>query len=142
MIIRFRETFALPADLVYGFFRSPADWVRLYGFAGRGEDRGDGWHAVPLKGFPFPLVARMTIQDAPRRAAWRFRGFWRGEGEVRIGTTPGGITVEGYEDIAVRWLGPLSGLAERAFLERQFQRIWQRGWKRLRQLEAETPHRE
>lgn len=135
MIIRFHETFALPPADVYAYFRSPADWVRLYGFAGRVEDRGDGWHAVPLKGFPFPLVARMTVVDAPRRAAWRFRGFWRGDGEVRLTEVPGGVVVEGHERIEVRWLGPFSPPFERAFLDEPFRRIWQLGWQRLRKHE-------
>lgn len=135
MIIRFREVFALPAAEVYAYFRTPADWVRLYGFAGRVEDRGGGWYAVPLKGFPFPLVARMTVEDAPRRAAWQFRGFWRGDGEVRIEEVPGGVIVEGHEEISIRWLGPLSPLVERRFMQRQFTRIWQLGWARLRKHE-------
>lgn len=141
MIIRFREAFALPAAEVYAYFRSPVDWVRLYGFAGKVEDRGGGWYAVPLKGFPFPLVARMTVEDVPHRAAWRFRGFWRGDGEVRIEEVPGGVIVEGHEDIAARWLGFLSPLAERAFMERRFRRIWQLGWERLRKREPEGSQR-
>lgn len=139
MIIRFRETFALPAVDVYAYFRTPADWVRLYGFAGRVTDRGGGWYAVPLRGFPFPLVARVTVADAPRRVRWQFRGFWKGEGEVRIEEGPRGIVVEGYEDIRVRWLGPLSVPVERLCLERPFRRIWQLGWDRLRRREPAAP---
>ena len=139
MLIRFRESFALPAAEVYAYFRTPADWVRLYGFAGRVENRGDGWYAVPLQGFPFPLVARITHDDPSRRVSWSFRGFWRGDGEVRIVEVAGGVVVEGHEDISVRWLGVLSPLVERPLLERQFRRIWQLGWKRLRQHEPAMP---
>ena len=135
MIIRFRETFTLPAAAVHGYFRTPADWVRLYGFAGRVEDRGDGWYAVPLRSFPFPLVARITDDDPPRRVRWRFRGFWRGDGEVCIQEITGGIVVEGHEDISIRWLGVFSPIVERPLLERQFRRIWQLGWDRLRRHE-------
>lgn len=135
MIIRFHETFALPAADVYAYFRTPADWVRLYGFAGQVEDRGGGWYAVPLRGFPFPLVARITDDDPPRRVTWRFRGFWRGDGEVRIEEVVGGVVVEGHEDISVRWLGIFSPLVERPLFERQFRRIWQLGWDRLRKHE-------
>lgn len=135
MIIRFCETFALPAEDVYAYFKTPADWVRLFGFAGQVQDRGGDWYAVPLKRFPFPLVARITAADPPRHVHWQFRGFWKGEGEIRVEASPQGVVVEGYEDISVRWLGPLSALAERLYLERHFRRIWQRGWKRLRQLE-------
>jgi hypothetical protein len=52
---------------------------------------------------------------------------------VRFIEQPGGVLVEGYEQIAVRWLGPLSGFLERAFMEREFSRIWSGGWRRLRE---------
>ena len=132
MIIRFREEVALPVAEVYPYFQSPADWVRLYGFAGQVEDRGNGWYAVPLRRFHFPLVARITRTEPGQLVRWVFRGFWRGEGEVRFHSHPGGTIIEGYEQIAVRWLFVLSPLVERLVLERQFRRIWALGWRRLR----------
>lgn len=135
MIIRFRETFALPAADVYAYFRSPADWVRLYGFAGAVRERGDGWYAVPLKDFPFPLVARITAAEPSRRVSWQFRGFWKGDGEIRIEEFLGGVVVEGHERLAVRWLWQLSPFVERHFLERAFRSVWQIGWERLRKHE-------
>jgi hypothetical protein len=132
MLIRFREDVALPVADVYPYFQSPVDWVRLYGIAGAVEHRGDGWYAVPLRGFPFPLVARITRTEPGRLVRWVFRGFWRGEGEVCLHSHSGGTLIEGYELIAVRWLFLLSPLVEKLFLERQFRRIWASGWRRLR----------
>jgi hypothetical protein len=135
MIVRFREKFRLPASEVYDYFRSPRDWVRLFGFAGDTKDLGGGWFAVALKRFPFPLVAR-NVQNEPNRfVRWEFRGFWRGKGEVRFTETPEGVLVEGFEEIAVRWLFFLSPLVERLFLERSFRAIWALGWHRLRKTE-------
>ena len=62
MIIRFNEHFKLPAAEVYSYFHTPADWSRLYGLAGDSKDLGDGWYAIALKHFPFPLVAKNTDQ--------------------------------------------------------------------------------
>jgi hypothetical protein len=136
MIIRFKHEFALPVAEVYSYFRTPADWTRLYGLAGEVKDLGDGWIAVPLKGFPFPLVARNTEQVENELVRWVFRGFWRGLGEVRFAETARGVVVEGFEEIAVRWLLFLSPIVERLFLERRFQAIWEIGWHRLRKREA------
>lgn len=135
MRITFEESFRLPVEEIFGYFRTPADWIRLYGMFGDVEDRGGGWVAVPLKGFPFPLVARITHCDENARVCWVFRGFWRGEGEVRFTSAEGVTRVEGHEDISIRWLGPMSPLVERLLLEKQFRRIWRYGWKRLRATE-------
>ncbi len=131
MLIHFNERFALPVQEVYSYFSSPAEWPRLYGMAGRPRDLGAGWHAISLHRFPFPLVARNTETIANERVRWTFRGFWRGEGEVRFTPTPEGVLLQGYERISVRWLFRLSPIVERLFLERQFRAIWQLGWERL-----------
>ena len=136
MIIRFKHEFSLPVEEVYSYFQTPADWTRLYGLAGNARDLGGGWYAVPLKWFPFPLVARNTELRANELARWVFRGFWRGRGEVRFTENPNGVIVEGYEEIAVRWLFFLSPLIESLFLERSFHSIWEIGWHRLRKREA------
>ena len=139
MIIEFNERFRLSASEVYSYFETPADWTRLYGLAGDTKDLGDGWFAIALKGFPFPLVAMNTAQKENQMVRWVFRGFWRGEGEVRIAETPEGVLVEGYERIAVRWLFFASPLFERLFLERRFRAIWEIGWRRLRKREEPAP---
>ena len=136
MIIKFKHEFSLPVEEVYSYFRTPADWTRLYGLAGNVKDLGGGWFAVPLKRFPFPLVARNTKQRTHELVHWVFKGFWRGQGEVRFTGIPGGVVIEGYEEIAVRWLFFLSPLVERLFLERSFCSIWEIGWNRLRKQEA------
>ena len=139
MIIRFQHEFSLPVEEVYSYFQMPADWSRLYGLAGDVKDLGDGWYAVPLKRFPFPLVAKNTEQKANELVSWVFRGFWRGRGEVRFTESPTGVVVEGYEEISVRCLFFLSPLIERLFLERSFRSIWEIGWHRLRKREATSP---
>lgn len=135
MIIRFKEEFALPVDEVYSYFESPADFSRLYGLAGEVRDLGDGWFAVPLHRFPFPLVAKHVIQLPNEHVRWVFRGFWRGQGEVRFTETAGGVVVEGFEEISMRWLFWLSPILEKAFLESRFRAIWELGWRRLRRRE-------
>jgi hypothetical protein len=136
MIIRFNEHFRLPVAEVYSYFESPADWTRLYGLAGDSKDLGGGWYAIALKYFPFPLVARNTEQETNEIVRWVFRGFWRGRGEVRFEETSNGVTVEGFEEIAVRPLFFLSPIFERLFLEKSFHAIWGVGWHRLRKSES------
>ena len=136
MIIRFQHEFSLPVEEVYSYFHTPADWTRLFGFAGTVKDLGGGWYAVPLKGFPFPLVASNTQQKHHELVQWVFRGFWRGRGEVRFAAVPHGVVVKGFEEISVRWLFFLSPVVERLFLERRFRAICEIGWHRLRKREA------
>ena len=136
MIIKFQQEFSLPVEELYSYFQTPADWTRLYGLAGDVKDLGSGWYAVPLKRFPFPLVAKNTERTVNESVSWVFRGFWRGRGEVRFTASPTGVVVEGYEEISVRYLFFLSPLIERLFLERSFRSIWEIGWHRLRKREA------
>ncbi|HLA78689.1 MAG TPA: SRPBCC family protein [Vicinamibacteria bacterium] len=136
MLIEFSEEFDLPVADVYPYFRTPRDWQRLYGAFGDVGDRGDGWYAVPLRGFPFPLVARVTSDEPLRSVRWEFRGFWRGEGEVRFTPTPGGVAIQGYERITIRHLPWLAPLVERLLLESKFRKVWDSGWRRLRRQAA------
>lgn len=138
MLIEFDEHFDLSADQIYPYFRSPEDWPRLYGAFGEVQDRGDGWYAVPLRNFPFPLVAKMTKDESNKCVAWTFRGFWRGSGEVSFVPTDHGVRIQGYERISVRVLPVLSVFLERLFLERRFRRTWASGWRRLRRLAQEA----
>lgn len=135
MIIEFKQQFDLSIDEVFSYFRSPADWTRLYGLAGEVKDLGEGWFAIPLKSFPLPLVAKNTIVEPRKRIHWIFRGFWRGEGEITFETSNDHVTIEGYEEISIRWLFFLSPLVEKLFLERLFRGIWELGWRRLRKAE-------
>lgn len=132
MLTRFREEFDLPVTEVYPYFRTPKDWPRLYGAFGAVEDRGNGWYAVPLRRFPFPLIAKVTTDEPERCVRWTLRGFWRGEGEVRFTPTGRGVLVEGYEHITVWPLFWVAPLVERLFLERRFKKVWESGWRRLR----------
>jgi len=135
MIVRFSNTFDLPIDHVFSYFRSPADWVRLYGIAGDVIPYPDGWIGVPLHRFPFPLIAKNTDLIANEVVRWTFRGFWKGQGEVRFTQTDQGVLVQGYEQISARWLFFLSPIVEALFLRRQFEAIWELGWRRLRKQE-------
>jgi len=134
MLITFSERFTLPVEEVFSYFASPADWARLYGSTGV-RDLGSGWFAVGIKGFPFPLVAKSTVVETDRLVRWTFRGFWRGEGEIRFTSLPECVFLEGYERIAVRWLFFLSPVVERLLLESRFRKIWELGWRRLRKGE-------
>jgi len=136
MRIEFSEFIPRPVEQVFGFFETPADWVRLYGLAGEVEDRGHGWYAVPLQRFPFPLVARVTALEPLRLVQWQLGGFWRGSGELRFTSGPGGVQLDGYEEVSARWLPGVSWILERLFMEREFRRIWSLGWARLRSGKA------
>jgi hypothetical protein len=139
MRIDFSERFALPVEEIFSYFISPADWGRLYGFVGA-RDLGSGWFAIGIKGFPFPLVAKTTALEPNRLVRWTFRGFWRGEGEVRFIPSQNSVLVEGYEEISVRYLSLLSPLVERLLLDSRFRAIWHLGWHRLRKRErSHTP---
>ena len=134
MRVEFDERFELPLADVYGYFETPRDWTRLYGLMGEVADLGDGWYSVPLKRFPFPLVARNTLVEPKRLVRWTFRGFWKGDAEIRFSETEDGARVQGFEEISVRYLGILSPLLEKLFLERTFRGIWRAGWRRLNKL--------
>jgi len=138
MFLRFRERIGLPASEVYGYFKTPADWVRLYGAFGVVEDRGDGWYAVGLRAFPWPLVAKITVDDPDRSVRWRFRGFWHGEGAVELLPDGDGVIVSGFERIVPAGLSFLAPLAERLLLEKRFVAIWQHGFRRLRRQASRT----
>lgn len=131
-MIEFEERVDLPVEEVYAYFKSPRDWPRLYGSFGEVRDRGDGWYAVPLRRFPFPLVARVTQAEPNRAVSWAFRGFWRGEGQVSFETAGAGVVIRGHERISVRAAGFLSPLLERLLLEKAFRKVWESGWRRLR----------
>lgn len=136
MIIQFKEQFTLPIDEIFSYFHTPADWTRLYGLVGEVKNLGGGWFSIPLKSFPFPLVAKNTIVEPAKRVHWKFRGFWRGEGEVTLEKSNDHVTIEGYEEISIRWLFFFSVIVEKLFLERLFRGIWELGWRRLRKAES------
>lgn len=77
MLIEFSKRFKLPAAEVYSYFETPADWTRLFGFKEHPTALGDGWYAVGLPGFRFPLVAKNVEQEPNRVVRWVFKGFWR-----------------------------------------------------------------
>lgn len=134
MIITFSERFNLPVTEVFPYFASPSDWPRLYGSTNV-QDLGSGWFAVGIKGFPFPMVAKTTMIEVNKIVHWTFRGFWRGEGEIRFTSSPGSVLLEGYEQVAVRYLFFFSPVVERCFLESRFRKLWELGWKRLHKHE-------
>lgn len=131
MFLSFQERIALPVSRLHGYFRTPEDWVRLYGAFGRVEDLGDGWRAVRLARFPIPLIAKITEDRPERLVRWRFRGFWQGEGEIRFEQDGDAVLVEGFEHICPRGLSVLAPLAERLFLEKRFRALWRAGFRRL-----------
>ena len=137
MYYEFNEEIPLPPDAIYTFMRTPVDWTRLYGSFGEVIDRGDGWYAVPLKHFPFPLVARIVENIPDHKVSWEFRGFWRGTGGVDLEPIAAGTIVTGYEDISIPRLAGLGPLIERRYLDRRFRAVWDSGWRRLRRMATE-----
>ncbi|MCL7960058.1 MAG: hypothetical protein M8861_07700 [marine benthic group bacterium] len=132
MRVEFDEEFGVPVEEAYEYFRTPLHWPRLFRAFGPAEDRGDGWYAVPFRGFPFPLVTRITRDDPGRCVEWVFDGFWRGDARVEFERTTDGVVIRGYEQVSPHSLSWLAPLAERLFLDARFQRVWESGWRRLR----------
>jgi hypothetical protein len=135
MYLQFREEFDLPAHRIFQYFATPADWAMLYGAAGGTKVRGDGWYVVPLKRFPFPLVARNVEVQPDRLVRWIFGGFWRGVGEVRLIESGDTTIVEGFEYITAHGLWQLATPFEQRFMTAEFERIWALGWDRIRRNE-------
>ena len=132
MLIQFDHEFDLPVEEAYPYFRTPKDWPRLFASFGEVEDRGQGWYAVPLHKFPFPLVAKITRDEPLSCVEWVFKGFWRGEGQVSFVATSRGVAIRGFERISARPLGWLAPRLEPLLLEKRFQRVWESGWRHLR----------
>lgn len=131
MHLEFDETFDLPPAVIYDYFKTPQDWVRLYEAFGDVSDKGDGWYAVPMRRFPFPLVTKMTVTEPGVEAAWDFKGFWNGHGEVHLKAIGSGTQVTGYETATMPRLLGLGPLVEKR-LEPLFVALWESGWQRLR----------
>ena len=135
--LQFREEFDLPAHRIFRYFATPAEWATLYGAAGDTKVKGDGWYVVPLKRFPFPLVARNVEAQPDRLVRWVFGGFWRGVGEVQL-IESGDITlVEGFEYITAHGFWVLATSFEERFMTAEFERIWELGWDRIRRNERQ-----
>jgi hypothetical protein len=132
MKIEFEERFDVPVERAYEYFRVPTNWPRLFPAFAEVRDLGDGWHAVPFKGFPFPLVTRITRDEPLRCVEWEFEGFWRGDARVTFEPVDGGVVIRGYEEVSPHRLSVLAPVVERLFLEQRFRRVWESGWSRLR----------
>ena len=135
MYVYFREEFNLPVNDVFPYFKTPADWAALYGAVKPTKVLKNDWYAIPLKLFPFPLVAKNVEYQNAKRVRWVFGGFWRGVGEVNFSTQNGKTVIEGFEFIVPYGFWLLAPLFEKFFLEREFKRIWALGWKRIRKNE-------
>jgi len=131
MLIEFDREFAIPVEEAYSYFRTPPDWPRLFGSFGEVENRGQGWYAVPLRNFPFPLVARMTRDEPLNCVAWEFGGFWRGEGQVSFVAKGRGVAIRGFERISARPLGWLAPAVEPFLMQKRFEKVWESGWRKL-----------
>lgn len=136
MYLDFKEEFDIPISEVYPYFETPSDWAKLYGVVKPSMILKDGWHSIPLKMFPFPLIAKNVLSEPEARVRWIFGGFWRGVGEVNFSKENGNTIIEGFEYIIPHGLWIFSSLFERYFMEKEFQRIWNLGWKRIRKSSA------
>ena len=136
MLFEFDEEFGVPLEEAYEYFRTPAHWPRLFPAFGEARDLGNGWYSVPFKGFPFPLVSRITRDESLQCVEWIIRGFWRGEARVEFIPTSDGVLIRGHERVSPRGLFWLAPIAERLFLEARFREVWESGWRRLRRQAA------
>jgi len=132
MYLSFKEEFDLPVSVIFPYFKSPSEWAKLYGAVKPTKLIENGWYAVPLKMFPFPLMAKNVELDYEKRVRWIFGGFWKGVGEVNFYKGENTTIVEGFEYITAHGLWLMSGLFEKFFMENEFKRIWNLGWKRIR----------
>jgi hypothetical protein len=132
MYLQFKETFNKPVKELFPFFRTPADWAKLYGVVKPTKKLKDGWYAVPIKAFPFPLKARNVEMIENQRVRWVFGGFWSGVGDLTFYEQDGKTVIEGFEYIKPYGLYFLAGLFEKLFMIKEFKRIWAIGWHRLR----------
>jgi len=132
MYLHFREEFDLPIHEIFPYFESPSEWAKLYGVVKPTKVLKDDWHAVPLKKSPFPLLAKNVEYHHEKSVRWIFGGFWRGVGEVNFYSENGKTIVEGFEYITPHGAWFIASLLERRFLEEEFTRIWNLGWKGIR----------
>jgi len=130
--LSFKEEFDLPVSSIFPYFESPSEWGKLYGIVKPSKKLGDDWYAVPLKKFPFPLVAKNVQYEHEKKVCWIFGGFWRGVGEINFSANDSKTIVEGFEYISAHGLWLLSSLFEKHFMEKEFKRIWDFGWKRVK----------
>ncbi|MCP4305007.1 MAG: hypothetical protein GY926_05425 [bacterium] len=134
MHLAFDETFAITPAEAYDFYKTPADWPRLFKAFTKVTDRGDGWYTVWIKRTPIPLIAKITVDEPDERVAWDFRGTWSGDGAVRFELTDTGTRITGHETIA---LPRLLQFMER-HLESGFAAVWEGGWRRLRKRRTDA----
>ena len=139
MYLRFRERFQLPIDDIFPYFSAPSEWGKLYGATRPTRPLGEGWYAIPLARFPFPLVARNVDHEPGRRVRWEFGGFWRGVGEITFAKHEEETIVEGFEYIVPHGLWILATPIEELVMRKEFERIWSIGWGRIRKRHAGTP---
>ena len=119
MYLSFRETFDLPIRDVYPYFETPSDWAKLYGVVKPSKILENGWHSIPLKMSPFPLVAKNVECEPEKKVRWIFGGFWRGVGEVNFSSENGKTLVEGFEYIVPFGLWLFASLLEKYFMKKE-----------------------
>ena len=133
MRLEFDVTTRLSPEQVYDFFRTPADWPRLFPAFGQATTRGDGWFSIPMRRSPIPLIAKNTVAEPGKRMAWDLRGFWKGDGEVRFDAIATGTRVTGHEEVILPRLLGFGTLLER-WTQPRFAAVWEGGWRRLRKM--------
>jgi len=138
MYLSFREEFDLPISIIFPYFKSPSEWAKLYGVVKPTKVLEDDWHAIPLKMFPFPLVAKNVEYHHEKNVRWIFGGFWRGVGEVNFHSKNNKTIVEGFEYITPHGLWLMSSIFDKYFMKKEFERIWNLGWKRIRKNKSKS----
>ena len=138
MLIKFDEYFDVKPEIVYSYFKTPADWPRLFLAFGKAKLKDNDWYVVPFRNFPLPLIAKTTRYELNKIVAWKFKGFWRGDGEVKIEIKGNGVQVRGYEKISLNRLLLISPIIERLYLKRRFNLLWVSGWRKMNQMAKEN----
>lgn len=136
MYLSFREEFEIPVSKIFPYFETPSEWGKLYGVVEPPKAMENDWHAIPLHRFPFPLIAKNVEYQHEKNVRWIFGGFWRGVGEVNFSLEGNKTVVTGYEYIIPHGFWLFASLFEKFFMEKQFQKIWSLGWKRIRKNEG------
>jgi hypothetical protein len=121
----------LTPEEVYDYFKSPHEWPRLFPAFGPASDRKDRWVKVPIRRSPFSLTAQITTAAPYVKVTWDLRGFWKGRGEVRFDSIPGGTRITGCEKVTPPRLLGWGGLLER-WAEPRFAAVWESGWRKIR----------
>jgi hypothetical protein len=80
------------------------------------------------------LVAKIIESEENKKVKYIFGGFWRGIAEIHFIEKDGKTVISGYEYITAHGFWIFAPFAEKLFMKKEFERIWNLGWNRLRKI--------